>query len=143
MADLTVTAAKVGLVDPQRAEVFSGIAAAAITKGQAVYQTTSGTIGVADANDTDKEQARGLALCAAGAGQAVDYVKRGMVYGFTLTDQDWDDPIFLSNTAGALGDSAALGVGSIEVPVGLVVGLADKDYTKVVYLNFRWREDYS
>ena len=62
MADLTVTAAKVGLVDPHQAEVLTGIAAAAITKGQVVYQTTSGTIGVADANVANKQQARGVAL---------------------------------------------------------------------------------
>ena len=55
MADLTVTAAKVGLVKPLQSEVHSFIAAAAITAGQAVYMTTSGTVGVADASHLNRE----------------------------------------------------------------------------------------
>ena len=139
MANLTVTAGKVGLVDPMKAEVHTGIAAEAITKGIAVYQTTSGTIGIADANVANKQQMRGVSLNAAAAGQAVDYVKQGAVYGFTLSDQDYDDPLFLSDTAGAIADAA----GTLEVPCGLVIGLPDKDKTKVVYVSCRWRADYA
>lgn len=139
MADLTVTAAQVGLVDPMKAEVHTGIAAEAITKGQAVYQTTSGTIGVADANVANKQQIRGVALNAVAAGQAVDYVKRGAIYGYTLSSQDYDDPIYLSDTAGALADAN----GTLTVPCGLVIGLPDKDKTKVVYLECRWGADWA
>ena len=139
MADITVTAAQVGLIDPTKSEIWDYIAAEAITKGQAVYQTTSGTAGVADANAANQQQFRGIALNAAGAGQAVAVCKRGALYGYTLTGQDYDDPLYLSDTAGAIADS----VGTLTVPVGIVIPIADKDKTKVVYIDARWREDYT
>lgn len=139
MADIALTAAKIAVVNPMQAEIYSVIAAEAITAGQAVYFTTSGTAGVADANVANKQQCRGIALNGVGAGQAVDVLKRGMCYGFTLTSQSHDDPLFLSDTAGALADAA----GTLTVPVGLVAPLADKDVTKVVYVNCRWKADYS
>lgn len=139
MADITVTAAKVGLVDPQKAVTFNGIAAAAITKGQVVYMDTSGTIGVADANAAGKQQARGIALNAAGAGQAVTCVKEGAVYGYTLTSQAYSAPLYLSDTAGAMADA----VGTMTVPVGIVQPLSDKDKTKVFWAEFRWAADWA
>ena len=139
MADLTVTAAKVGPVDPLKAEIYSFIAASTVTAGQAVYQTTSGTVAPADANAANLQQCRGVALNGGGAGQAIDVLKQGRIYGFTLTDQTYDDPIFLSDTVGALADAA----GTLEVPVGLVVAMPDKDKTKVVYIRCRWGADYA
>ena len=139
MADLTVTAAKVAAIDPLQAEIFSMIAAETITAGLAVYQTTSGTCGIADANVANKQQIRGIALNGGGAGQAIDVMKVGRIAGFTLTSQTYDDPIYLSDTAGALADAA----GTLTVPCGLVVPMADKDLTKVLYLDCRWGADYS
>ena len=139
MADLTVTAAQVGPVDPMKAEIYSFIAASTVTAGQAVYQTTSGTVAPADANAANLQQIRGIALNGGGAGQAIDVLKKGRVYGFTLTSQTYDDPIYLSDTVGALADSA----GTLTVPCGLVVPMADKGLTKVLWINCRWRADYS
>lgn len=139
MADIALTAAQIAVVNPLQAEIYSVLAAEAITAGQAVYFTTSGTAGVADANAANKQQCRGIALHAAGAGQAVDVLKRGMCYGFTLTSQSHDDPVFLSDTAGALADAA----GTLTVPVGLVAPLADKDVTKVMYIEARWAADWA
>ena len=65
MADITVTAAKVALVFPEQSEVYNVKLAEAVTKGQALYQTTSGTYGLADANAAGKQQFRGIALEAA------------------------------------------------------------------------------
>lgn len=140
MSDITVTAAQVGLVDPQKAETYTGIAAATITKGQVCYITTTGTVGVADANGSGTVQARGIALNAAAAGQAVTIVKEGALYGYTLTSQAYSAALYLSNTAGALEDGGAAGT---VVPCGIVAPLSDKDKTKVFYADFRWREDYS
>jgi hypothetical protein len=139
MADIALTAAKIGVVNPLGAEIFSVIAVEAITKGQAVYFTTAGLAGVADANVANKQQCRGIALNAVGAGQAVDVLKRGMCYGYTLTSQSHDDPVFLTDTAGSLGDAA----GTLTVPVGLVAPLADKDLTKVVYIDAQWGADWA
>lgn len=139
MADLALTAARIAPVHPQLSEIYSVIAVEAITKGQAVYFTTAGKAGVADANVANKQQCRGLALNGAAAGEVVDVIKNGHVYGFTLTSQSHDDPVFLSDTAGALADAA----GTLEVPVGLVAPMADKDITKVVYLDCRWGADWA
>lgn len=139
MTDIALTAAKIGAVDPQKADILTFIAAEAITKGQAVYQTTSGTVGVADANVANKQQARGIALEAAAAGQAVSVLRQGLMYGFTLSDQSYDDPVYLTDTAGAVGDAN----GTLTVPVGLVVALPDKDLTKVIYFDFRYGADWS
>ena len=50
MADIAVTAAQVGLVDPLKATVKSYIAGATITKGQAVSMATDGTVDPSDAS---------------------------------------------------------------------------------------------
>jgi len=139
MADITVTAANVGLVDPEKAKTFEGLAAEAITKGQPLYQVTTGKFGIADANVANKQQVRGIALQDAGAGQAVTMLKEGAAYGWTLTSQSYDDPVFLSDTAGTLADAA----GTLEVPVGVVTGLADKSLTKVIYFDIRWGADWA
>ncbi len=138
MADIAVTAAKVGLVDPAKATVRSYIATETITKGQAVYITTAGKVGVADANDAGKQQFRGIALNGGGAGQAIDVCHEGELYGFTLAGNA-DSLAYLSNTAGALADAA----GTMTVVCGRVVCLADKDLTKVLRVFVQWEAQWS
>lgn len=138
MTDIALTAAKIGAVY-DTAEIIDMIAAAAITKGQAVYQTTSGTVGVADANDSGKEQFRGIALEAASIGKVVPVLKRGHIYGFTLTSQTHDDQLLLSDTPGVIADSN----GTMTVPVGRVVALPDSSLTKVAYIEADWATQWS
>jgi len=140
MADITVTAAKVGLVHPNKARTIDAVAGATITKGQVCYIDTSGNVGVADANAAGKIQARGIALNAAASGQAITLCKEGALYGYTLTNQAYSAPLYLSNTAGALEDGGAAGT---VVPCGIVLPLSDKDRTKVFYADFRYGADYS
>ena len=71
MADITVTAAKVAVVHPHNAEIYDFIASEAISAGQAVYQLSTGKVGVADANGAGKQQFRGIALKSVGPGQAL------------------------------------------------------------------------
>lgn len=140
MADLTLTAAQVAPVFPQLAEIYSGILAATVTQGQANYLVAaSGTYGVADANDSGKEQFRGLALEGGGAGQAISILKEGHVYGYDLSGMDYDDLVYLSDTAGKLADAA----GTMEVVVGRVVPLTDSSLTKVLYVDANWRTQWS
>lgn len=140
MADLTVTAAQVGAVFPDKALIFTAICAEAITAGQPLFVDTNGKVQLADANAAGEQQVRYLALEAGAAGQAISVLKEGHVYGFTLTSQAYDAPIFLSDTVGALADAA----GTLGVPVGIVVALTDgSTLTKVLYFNPRFREDYS
>lgn len=136
MADLVVTASQVARAH-DNAEIYNGLAAEAIAAGQLVYLTSSGTYGVASANVAGKQQARGVALEAAGVGQAFSFIKRGFVAGFTIP-QAYDTKLFVSNTLGAVADAAGL----LSVPAGRVMPLADSAKTKVVYVDFAWETQF-
>lgn len=132
MADIALTAAQIAAVKPEISEIIDVTLAATVTKGQALYLTSAGTYGVADANDAGKQQARGIALAGGAAGETIPMLKRGPVAGFTLTGQAYDAPIYLSDTAGALGD----GAGTMTVVVGRVMPLNDRPtYTKVLWVD--------
>ena len=135
--DVSITAAQIGLVDPQKAHVRSYIAGATITKGQAVAIATDGTIDPADASTGGGYliQFRGIALNGGGAGQAIDVCHEGEMYGFTVSSLDVGALLYLSNTAGALAQGAT---GDIPVICGRVSALADKDTTNTVYIRVRW-----
>jgi hypothetical protein len=141
MTDLVVTEAQVDVVFPEQAEVFTAICAEAITAGQSLFRDTAGKVQLADANAAGEQQTRFLALQSGAAGQAIAVLKKGHVYGFTLTSQAFDAPIFQSDTVGVLADSA----GTLAVPVGIVdaVALDPATIVKVLYFEPRWRGDYS
>lgn len=138
MADVTVTAAQVGLVDPDQAETYQAIAAATITAGQAVYRDTAGKVDLADASVAGTAETRGIALNGGGAGQAISVCRRGQLYGFDLSSQAYDAPIYQSDTAGALADAA----GTVSNEVGLVEALTDgSTLTKVLWVNLFGKGD--
>ena len=137
MADIAVTAAQVAVLFPHTAEVYSFIAAETITAGQAVYFTSAGKVGIADANASGKQQVRGIALNGAGAGQAVDVVKRGHVAGFTLGT--YNTLVYLSDNAGALADAA----GTVSAAVGRIVALSDSALSKALYVDLSWTDVYA
>lgn len=138
MADIALTAAQISLVDPDEAEVFSGIAGEAVTAGQALYLASTGKYGVADANAAGKQQFRGIALNAAAANQAISILKCGKVYGYTLS-QAYDAAIFLSDTAGAFADAA----GTMTVNCARVAPLSDNSLTKVLHIAADWLRTWS
>lgn len=131
MADLDFTAAQVDLVYPDDAIVRTMLCVAAITRGQAVYQTAAGLAGVADANDAGKQQFRGIALAGGGIGQAIDVCLKGELYGFDLSGMNHDAIAYLSDTAGDLADAA----GTMTVNAGRVVAIPDQDKTKVLRIE--------
>ena len=139
MTDLALTAAKIALVNPQDAEVDFVICAVAVTTGQSLFVDTDGKADLADANVSGAQQTRHLALEAGAIGQSISVLTRGRVFGFTIT-QAYDAPIFQSDTAGALADSA----GSLTVPIGIIKAISDDPtLTKVLDFNPRRREDFS
>lgn len=138
MAEIVCTAAQIAPVFPERAEIRSYIATETITKGQAVYIATTGKVGIADANGAGFQQFRGIALNGGGAGQAIDVQQSGEIYGFTLGGNA-DTFAYLSDTAGKLDD----GVGTMTVPCGRVVCLADKGLTKVLRIFVQWEAQWS
>lgn len=134
MTALALTATRIDPIFPRFAEIYPMIAAEAITRGQVVYITSAGKAGVADANASGKQQARGVALNAAAAGGGVDVLKEGHCAGFTIS-QAYDAQLFLSDTAGSVDDAA----GTMTVPIGRVVPMSDVGtLTKVVYFEFEW-----
>ena len=136
MTAIALTAAQIGVVFPAQAEIYNVIAAAAITKGQALYQTTAGTYGVAQADTIAKRQFRGIALEAASAGEALSMLKRGVLAGYTLAT--YEDEVYLSDTAGAL-DTAP---GSLLVKCGRIISLADPALTEVLYVEADWSREW-
>lgn len=140
MADISVTAAQVGVVFPLLAEIYHFICAETITAGQAVYQLSDGTIGVADANAGGKGQFRGIALEGGGAGQAISVLKRGFVYGFDLSGMNADALAYLSDTAGAIADAASI---TLAVNVGRVGVLTDATPSKVLWVEADWLRDWA
>lgn len=131
MADISVTAAKVAPVFPDKAEIYSYIAHETITAGQAVYLVAaSGKVGLADENGSgETSSCIGIALNGGGAGQAIDVLVRGHVYGFALSGVNYGAMCSVSNNAGALLDTAAT-----TNSVARVDALADNDRTKVLYV---------
>jgi hypothetical protein len=136
MADITVTAAKVAVVFPEQAEIYNVVAAEAITKGLALYQTTSGTYGIAQADTLAKRQFRGVALEAVNAGEGLSMLKRGILAGYTLAT--YEDEVYLSDTAGAFDTT----MGTLLVKCGRVMSLADPDLTEVLYINADWLREW-
>lgn len=139
MSDLTVTAAQVGAVFPQKADIHDFIAAETITAGQAVFVDSNGKVQLADANASGEQQFRGIALNGGGAGQAISVLKRGHIYGFTITGLGYDAMVYLSNTPGALADAA----GGTSVIAGRVTSLPDNSLTKVLWVEADWLRAWS
>lgn len=139
MADIALTAAQIAVVFPDKAQIFPFVAAETITAGQVCFVDTAGKLQKADANVSNEQQARVLALNGGGAGQAIDGLKEGHVYGFTIT-QAYDAPVFLSDTVGVIADAA----GTLTVPLGIIAPLTDgPTITKVLFFSARWRADYT
>jgi hypothetical protein len=138
MAEITVTAAQVGLVDPLKADVGSFIAAVAITKGQAVYFNTSGKAALATAATQGTAQFRGIALNTVGAGEAVDVLHDGLMYGAGVSALNGDAAVYVAGAAvgaGGLQTTAA----TIPTIAGRVVVLTDgPTRTKVVRIQTDW-----
>lgn len=140
MADITVTAAQVRRVYPDRDECYTFIAGAAITAGAAVYMdTTLGTLKLADGSATGTAQVVGIALEAAAIGEPVAVLVRGFLAGFTLAG-DYFSRVYLSNTdAGILGDAA----GAVSVVVGRVMAAADNTPTKLLFVQTNYLAQYT
>jgi hypothetical protein len=134
MAVIARTAAQIGLIYPDKALVIDMIATEAVAAGQAVYQATTGKVGLAGAAAAGKQQFRGIALRAAAAGAVVPVLKEGHIYGYTVASVNGDAPLYLSDTLGALDD----GPGTMTVVAGRVTILPDGNATKVAYISAEW-----
>lgn len=140
MSAIALTAAQVEPIDVSKCEIYSFLAAVTITQGQALYLLTAGTVGLADADGSaPTPQFLGIALNAAGAGQAVSVLKRGRVGGFTVSGLNCGAKAYLSATAGGL-DTAITGT---IASIGMVVPMSDSTPTKVLYIDASWATLYA
>lgn len=137
MSDLTVTATQVKEVyTDETVRRRNGIAGVAVTGGQSVYRSTDGKYYLCDANDSGKEQFRGIVLYpGGGAGQAITVLEDGEVYGYDLSGLNPDALVYQSDTAGALATAAS---GTKTVVVGRVTCLSDANLTKVLRVGVSW-----
>lgn len=98
---------------------FSGPSGEAITAGYMTrYDQTTGLYMNANAStEADSIGLYGMALETVTAPYAVDVVSYALINGYDLSGMDYGDPVYLSDTAGRLADSA----GTIPIIVGMVV----------------------
>lgn len=142
MADLTI-AGSVAPCFPDQAEIYPVWPNVAVAQGQSLAFNSSGRAILGNATDTTGggQQARGVAGEAAGSRQGVSCIVRGHVYGYNLSSLPFGQPIYLSDTPGALATTP----GSVKtVQVGMVVPLSDGLNTPVLFLDFRrgWNEGW-
>lgn len=116
MADLVITAANVAPTG--NTTIKHGIAAVAITAGQAVYldaATNTYKLGDCDSGTAADKDCDGIALNGAAAGQPLAVGTGPVDLGAILTA---GDAYYLSDTAGGIKPSADLGVGDDVVFLG-------------------------
>lgn len=132
MADIALTASQIAVVDPMEAHIEVFTAGVTITAGQFLYGiVSSGKVGLADEDaSAEASWVLGMALDGATAGNAVQVLRQGKVYGFTLASHAYWLPCSLSATAGALLDT-----GATTNIVARVVPLSDAAMTKVLEVN--------
>lgn len=120
-ADITVTPASVKVVS---GPTETGTTSEAITAGQAVYVTTAGLIGLADANAAGKDVAAGIAINSAASGQPVSYAKTGATVAVGATVVVGTIYV-LSATAGGVCPAADLATGHKTTVLGVATTAAN------------------
>lgn len=121
MADLTVTLDRVRIVDTSQRSTTNAIADEAVTRGQPVYEKTTGRVGRARANAIGTAKVCGVALNDANAGDPVTYGDDVRLVGFDLSSVNNGSTVYLSSaSAGMVADTAATGTGNVVVPLGAV-----------------------
>jgi len=132
MGNITVNADRVARVYPENDECYNVVLYETVTEGQALYQTTAGTFGLADASEVTMRQFRGVALEAGNAGDTISMLKQGVLAGYVLGT--YEDVVYLSDTAGAFSTV----IGTLPVRVGRVTALTDRPLTEVLYVRADW-----
>lgn len=134
MAAVTVDTSKVAPVFADRAEIITVIAGESIEYGDPVFiQTTTGKLLGSDGAAAAAAKFAGYALSKGGAGQAIDVLKKGHLYGLGLTSLAYGAATYVAD-GGGTADAA----GTVSVQTGVVVPLTDAARTKVLYVEAAW-----
>ena len=135
MAQVTVTAAQVAVLFPEKAEIYDRIAAEALTAGDLCYLDTNGKATKATAAQAGTVVDVGLVLTTRGAGSAVSVLKRGHVAGFALSGLAYGAKVYASDTAGQIADAN----GTVNLKVGTVEAIPQANGPqKVLYFDVMW-----
>jgi hypothetical protein len=106
MADLVLVTAGQLRVE-ESLEQDTQPAGVALLAGQFVRRdATTGRWALADASAAGTADVYGMVVKSVPAGMGVTAIRRGVIEGFNLDDQDYGEEIFLSDTAGAAADAA-------------------------------------
>lgn len=112
-------------------------AGVAIAAGQSVRQdATTGKWVLADGSDVNTSDAYGMAVKSVPAGMAVTAIRRGVVDGFVLTDQDYGEQVFLSDTAGGIADAAGTHGGIVGAVIAVHSHLTGGTPDKLLRLDY-------
>lgn len=119
MADIAlVTADKVNVGTSGPNVQLTVVAAEAITAGAPCYLgLADGKAYNADANAAVDQFCFGIATRTAAAGEAVTLLRMGLMEGWDFADQDYGEPVYVSDTVGRIADA----VGTVTIRVGMVV----------------------
>ena len=135
MADLSITAANV--LPSTSAITVTGVlhSGVTVTQGQALYQYADGTIGLADSNGASPANTfYGIALSAGSPGQKITIATSdtgGFTFGASVSA---GDPIYLSNTPGALTKTYSdIASGSTVIVIGGALTSTTINLTPVTY----------
>ena len=136
MANLAlVTANRCRIVESLEQMTLPGIVAEGLAAGDAVrIDTTTGRWTKANGSSAGEARIYGV-LTNSDNGINWTAIRRGVVDGFDLDDQDYDEAIYLSNTDGTLADTAgstSVVVGRVIPGTGVTLGTA---YDKLLLIN--------
>ena len=135
MTVIVSTEAQVELIDPASCETYPAISAVALTKGQLVYLNSSGKYALADGASATTMKMMGVCLSTVDANRPITILKRGHMYGYTVSGMAYTALVYVSDTDGAA-DTAA---GTVSRVIGSIVPKTDPSLTKVVYFDFDWK----
>jgi hypothetical protein len=141
MADRTMTAANIAIPDPHNSEIHAFLMddPTADLLGKPVYVKSNRKVALAQANGGGKLfQAIGVVVSR--RGRAVSVLKRGFLEGIDCENMTAGDPLFLSDTAGAIADAAS---GTKTVPMGRAMPCTDgtgvsNDVRLLAYIDVPW-----
>lgn len=134
MAAITTNTDRVAPVFANLAEIFPFVAGETIERGDPLFiQTTTGKVFKSLAAAAGTAAFAGYSLHKAGAGQAVDVMKKGHMYGLDLSALAAGARTYVGDTGGS--DTAA---GTNSVATGTVIRLSDPAATKVLYVDADW-----
>lgn len=111
---------------------LEGYAGADLAAGDTCYiDPATGDFLLADATADATAGVKGFAASNARQGQGVTLLFNGEMDGFDLSGLAFGDPVYLSETPGAIADAAPVTAGSVTTVVGTVIAVAGSKVLKV------------